>query len=148
MRFNKVGTYQALDLVEAYSQVPLDEETQRLFAISGPSGIFDSTRMMMGGPTPPASSIQWFANSSRSSRSTNRKVQNWSLRLSDFQFTIKQIPVKSNVVANALSRLYTDTPLFHPRAVLLSMTTRGRKKTLEITAATDANDKTKDEIAD
>jgi hypothetical protein len=51
MRFNKLGTYQAsLDLVEAYSQVPLDEKSQRLFAISGPSGIFAPTRMMMGDP--------------------------------------------------------------------------------------------------
>ena len=51
MRFNKLGTYQAsLDLVEAYSQVPLDEKSQRLFAVSGPSGIFAPTRMMMGDP--------------------------------------------------------------------------------------------------
>ena len=51
-------------------------------------------------------------------------------------------------MADALSRLCADTPLARPSAVLLCMTTRGRKKTLEIIAATDANDETEDEIAD
>jgi hypothetical protein len=81
-------------------------------------------------------------------RTTKRKVQNWSSQLRDFQFTLRHILGESNVVADALSRLCAYTPLARPRAVLLSMTTRGRKKALKIIAATDANDDTEDEFAD
>ena len=53
-------------------------------------------------------------------------------------------------MADALSRLCADTPLARPKAVLLAMSTRGRKKALEIIAAAADKDvdKTEDEIAD
>ena len=81
-------------------------------------------------------------------RSMNRKVQNWSLQLSDFQFSIVHISGKENKVADALSRLCADIPLARHKAVLLAMSTRGRKKAVEIVAVDEDIDETEDEIAD
>ena len=54
MRFVEIGRWQiSIDLVEAYSQIPLRKSDRNLFAFSTPFGIYVPTRMIMGDPNAP-----------------------------------------------------------------------------------------------